>query len=190
MTALNFKIHRRNHSILIITFLLIIYGGIIFYFSHHDLWLRLEQHGFTDNSRDQVRQLVIEAILTRPFLGFGYGSFESVFPLFQTLAISGNFNTPLLWNYAHNSYLELAFELGIPATLGLIYCLLKLVKLCFLGLYCRKRNWIYPAIGLSASSLACLHASVDFSLQIPAVAYTYAMIIGIACAQSFSTQSL
>jgi len=36
--------------------------------------------------------------------------------------------------------------------------------------------------------LIALHAAADFSLQVPAVAATYAMIMGAACAQCWSTR--
>ncbi|MCP4196499.1 MAG: hypothetical protein GY762_05045, partial [Proteobacteria bacterium] len=43
------------------------------------------------------------------------------------------------------------------------------------------------ATGLAATTLVSSHALFDFSLQIPAVAITYAAIMGLAVAQSFSS---
>jgi hypothetical protein len=58
-----------------------------------------------------------------------------------------------------------------------------LVSICWSGL-ARQRQWIFPALGLAASTLVAVHAMMDFSLQIPAVAMCSAAIMGIACAQS------
>ena len=40
---------------------------------------------------------------------------------------------------------------------------------------------------VAASVLVALHALLDFSLQLPAVAVLYACIMGVACAQSYSS---
>ena len=87
----------------------------------------------------------------------------------------------------YNTYLENAFELGLPAASVFFLALLGLVLLCFRGVRLRQRDWVYPATGVAVSVLVGLHATVDFSLQIPAIAFLYATIMGIACAQSFSS---
>jgi len=53
----------------------------------------------------------------------------------------------------------------------------------------RRRDWLYPAIGVAATILVAIHSFVDFSLQIPAVAFVYATIMGVAVAQAFSSSS-
>ena len=64
-----------------------------------------------------------------------------------------------------------------------------LFLICIRGLRQRGRDWIYPATGISATVLVGIHSYFDFSLQMPAVAMTYACILGIACAQSYSSSS-
>jgi len=58
--------------------------------------------------------------------------------------------------------------------------------ICMRGVWVRRRHWIYPALGVAATALVGIHALVDFSLQIPAVAYLYALMMGGAVAQSKS----
>ena len=60
--------------------------------------------------------------------------------------------------------------------------------ICLRGVWVRRRNWLYPALGFGASVLVGAHAFVDFSLQIPAVAYTYALMLSVGVAQSFPTR--
>ncbi|HEU4735612.1 MAG TPA: hypothetical protein VFS48_01115, partial [Solirubrobacterales bacterium] len=44
----------------------------------------------------------------------------------------------------------------------------------------RRSNALYPCLGIAATTLVGLHALLDFSLEIPAIAVTYAAILG-AC---------
>ena len=62
---------------------------------------------------------------------------------------------------------------------------------CLMGVRVRRRNAIYPCIGVAATVLIAVHSTVDFSLQNPAVAATYALLMGAAVAQSWpSAQQL
>ena len=80
------------------------------------------------------------------------------------------------------------FELGWPAALILFACVAWLALICFRGLRSRGRDWVYPTTGLAATALVAMHALVDFSLQIPATAVTYAALMGAAVSQSFSSR--
>lgn len=126
----------------------------------------------------------LTGISDNPYLGYGYGygSYESTFRLYRTKEIRGNYNK------AHNTYLENIFELGIPAASALFLSIFLIALKCLTGVWSRQRNWIYPAIGFSSTVLVAAHSFVDFSLQIPAVAVTYAAILGAGFAQSFSTK--
>lgn len=188
LIALNANKRSRNLHILGLFLAFMVLGGIVFYVSSEGLLARLNVQGLNDASREKVYQLTWTAILTNPWLGFGLGSFEEIFPLYKSLDIVGGTNYPLLWDYAHNTYLETLFELGIPAGLALFYCFFRLAGICVKGLFIRKRDWIYPATGLAATALIAAHACVDFSMQIPAIPYTYVLLMGAACGQSFSTK--
>ncbi|WP_169776431.1 O-antigen ligase, partial [Escherichia coli] len=59
--------------------------------------------------------MVVDAIKTSPWTGIGLGTFQDVFPAYRT----GDLTSRGLWDKAHNSYLENALELGIPAMLAL-----------------------------------------------------------------------
>jgi O-antigen ligase len=90
---------------------------------------------------------------------------------------------------AHNTYLENALELGVPAAAVLVLAVASLGVLCAVGVVRRNRDTIYPCVGLAATALVGVHAMVDFTLQTPAVAATYFMVMGAACAQSWSRPS-
>lgn len=190
LTALNLNARTRNYYAL---WLIVIFAGIgtvVFNLSSDGLLARLDLQGLTDEMRKTVFELTWSAILTNPWLGFGLGSFEEVFPLYKNADYPGSIAHPLVQDYAHNSYLETLFELGIPAGLALFYCFFRLGTICAKGLWIRKKDWIYPATGLSATVLVASHAFVDFSMQIPAIPYTYLLLMGAACGQSFSSKAL
>ena len=48
-----------------------------------------------------------------------------------------------------------------------------------------RRAAFLPCLGVAATVLAGAHGAVDYGIQIPAVAATYAAIMGAACAQAF-----
>jgi O-antigen ligase len=134
------------------------------------------------NLRLLVDQLTIQAIKDYPILGIGLGSFASVFPIYRTAAVLYYFDL------AHNDYLQNVLELGIPAALCLYAALGCLIGLCIHGIRTRLRDAIFPCLGLAATALVGLHATIDFSLQIPAVTAVYLFLLGIAIAQSVSSR--
>jgi O-antigen ligase len=143
---------------------------------------RLDEISLESNIRIAVYENTVEAIRDNPLLGFGYGSFKQGYRLYHHDDIPG------LFHRAHNTYLENIFELGIPAATLLFLSILGVAITLFRGLLYRRRDWLYPAIGLTVTLQVAIHSLVDFSLQIPAVAITYASITGIAAAQSFSSK--
>lgn len=134
-------------------------------------------------TRQALYDAAIEAIGDAPLLGMGYGTYPAVFHLYRT----DNSLLRVRADKAHNTYLENALELGIPATVALNGSILLLALLCARGVRRRRRDIYYPAAGLSASVLVALHSVPDFSLQIPAVAATYSLILAAGCAQSWRT---
>jgi hypothetical protein len=56
------------------------------------------------------------------------------------------------------------------------------------GVRLRRRDAVFPCLGIATTVLVALHATVDFSLQIPAVTYTYCFLLGAAVAQSWPSR--
>ena len=123
-------------------------------------------------------QNCLDLIRERPLTGHGYGTFEQLFHLTRDAGFER------IWHTAHNTYLEHAVELGLPATLALYGGMLLLVGHCARGVLRRRRDRVLPTAAVGASAVVACHALVDFGLQIPAVAITYAAVMGIGCAQA------
>jgi len=134
------------------------------------------------NLRFPVAQRTFEAALDVPWTGFGYGSFDRMFAVYR--------NTDafvwLHWDKAHNTYAELLFELGFPATIGLVVLVLALLVALVINLLGRESRPMISLVALAASVLVFSHAMVDFSLQIQAVALTYWALLGAGFGQSWS----
>jgi hypothetical protein len=75
-------------------------------------------------------------------------------------------------------------ELGWPAAAALYAGLGLLVLRCLQG-----RSTVYPAVLASCSALVAVHSLVDFSLEMPANAATFALLLGLGCAQSLRSRA-
>lgn len=174
-----------GRQVVALSIALLVTGIAIFSLSGDDVAGRLELTESSGGGRTPVYALVIRAIGDSPLLGTGYGSFADVFPLHRDETISGTG----FWRRAHSTYLENTLELGIPAAVALFASIGTCAGYCWVGIRRRRRDRIYPAIGVAATALVAAHSTVDFSLQIPAVAVSYAFLLGLGCAQSFSTRA-
>ncbi len=112
-------------------------------------------------------------IASRPVLGWGFGTFESAFPMVQSEAIE------LRYDHAHNDWVEWTTEGGAVALLA---------AAAFLGLTLRQASGRatdsgfdagFRVAGRAAIAAVAVHALWDFSLRIPAVALTAAVIAGV-----------
>jgi O-antigen ligase len=177
----------RRVSINVLSILFVMFMSLISWFAFQGsidkLVERIDLISIYPDERLTVYRLVTDAISTNPWLGMGYGSFERSFKLYRDQSISSYFDK------AHNTYLENIFELGFLQDLALNLSILVLVSICIRGVWVRRRNWIYPLLGVAVSVLVATHSMLDFSLQIPAISYLYALIMGACVAQSISSRA-
>jgi len=114
-------------------------------------------------SRFLVWQDTLRMIRDFPLFGVGLGNFEWRFPFYQSETLS------LDWNHAHNDYLELAAELGLPVFVLLVFAFAALSADCFRKWWKQKDlvfAWGWGG-SLALTSLA-IHSFFDFNLAIPA----------------------
>jgi O-antigen ligase len=127
--------------------------------------------------RIAVAQLALAAWLERPWLGHGLGTWPA---LFHTVR-DERFPT-VIFDYVHNSWVELLVELGAPAFGALVLALLLVASLCLRA--ARHASDPLPAIGFGAAVLSASHSFVDFAAQIPAVATALALVLGLAAGRA------
>ncbi len=175
---------RRSRKRPLVVFLVLALVAIAFSFtlSGRPVEERFMVQGIELADRALYREHTLAAIEDAPYLGVGLGSFEAVFRFY------GSLGAALRLDKAHNDYLEVALELGIPAALAIALSLTVFTLSCAVGAMRRRRDQVFPCIGLAVITLVATHALFDFSLQIPAVAATFAFVAAIGLAQSWSSR--
>jgi O-antigen ligase len=145
---------------------------------------KIAQQGLGDDNRIAAYKIILGAISDAPFSGFGYGTFADVFPLYRdrSVAVHGK------WVMAHNSYLEVFQDLGVVFGAMLIAALAMLAYQTMKGATTRQSSATVPCVATAVAFLAGVHSLVDFSLQIQAVALTFAALLGAGVAQSVSSR--
>jgi O-antigen ligase len=144
----------------------------------------LVERGVGDTDRLAVYLITLRSILDAPLSGWGYGTFADVFPLYRDRSIS----VQSAWEQAHNTYLEVFQGLGLVFGALLVGCVVLVVLACVKGAVTRRGNATAPRVAASAACLVGVHALVDFSLQIQAVALTFMALLAAGFAQSHSSR--
>jgi O-antigen ligase len=124
----------------------------------------------------------MRSILDDPFLGHGNGTFADVFPMYRDRSVSVYGK----WKQAHDTYLEIFQGLGLVFGLMLLISVLLLVLRCVKRSMTGRENTTVPRVAAAAAVLVGVNALVDFSLQIQAVALTFAAILRAGVAQAES----
>lgn len=177
---------RRGLRTLLVLGLLIGLGGLVLMQSGMLLGNRLgdlrlvEEEGHGD--RLSLYGMALQQIAERPLGGTGLGSFAGVF---LERRDAGFGLTEINQVRVHNSYLEVLMESGLPA--GLLLLSIPAVAF-FLQLRALPQEGVgrvFPAIAAAATLLLAVHSLVDFSLQMPGIAVTYAALLGLGVAQSY-----
>lgn len=151
---------------------------VLFALSGDILEQRLQADAGLDERFD-VFPLVIEGILDRPITGYGLGTFDDVFRLYQ------GENIVKYYDRAHNDYLEIAFTAGIPAAALLVTALFALFFFLIGSLKYGNQYRPFIALGITVMLQLGLHSLVDFSLQKPGVSYMWVAIIAASVAIAY-----
>lgn len=133
-----------------------------------------------EEMRFTIYPVVVSGIMERPWLGHGLGAFHDTFrALLPPQAAAAE------WNLAHDSYLENAYELGLPAAALLYGSLIAIAAVIFRGTRVRRRHRSATVVASAALVGAAFHSAFDFSLQMPATAALFAALLGMGWAQAF-----
>jgi O-antigen ligase len=138
--------------------------------------MRYASTDFEKENRLPVYALVWQAIQDNLWLGHGLANFRDAFPLYRDSSVHG------FYDRAHSDWLEMLFDVGIVASAALYGALLWIVYGCWKVWREHRRGKATAVLALSVVLLAALHSTVDFSLQMPANAWWFAMILGLGYA--------
>ncbi len=129
--------------------------------------------------RGTLYHISMRALAERPLTGHGLGGYGDAFN-------RANLDRPfdVYVDLAHNSYLELAVEGGIPALLLSLVLVGAGIVVCARGVVAQGRGTSLAIGALAAGVMVATHAMLDFSFQMPAVAATFLFLSGAASAQT------
>jgi O-antigen ligase len=144
-----------------------------------DRLTKIATSGVSDDLRLTLWDAAERMIRDAPILGLGLGTFTPAYTLYATSVQA------TIVDKAHNDYLELAAGWGLPAALAWWAMILWVTILCVRGIFVRRRDRVFPLLGVGATLLVGIHSIFDFSLQIPAIAVLYAALLGLGVAQAF-----
>jgi O-antigen ligase len=143
---------------------------------------RIASQGLADDNRLSVYSMSFEAIRQRPLLGTGLGTFGDMFPSFRTGAIW----SWGVWDYAHSTLLEIAFEMGIPVAAATVVSALAaaaiLVRAAVRTPERVSRRMLAGIAGVV--TLVYLHSMFDFSVQIPGFLIVFGILLGCGLARA------
>src|SRR5262249_34838322 len=130
-----------------------------------------------EESRVMIARDATRMILANP-LGIGVDNFQNRFRQYQT------FHPDVLFDHAHNDYLETAAEWGLPAALAfwsfIVFAMVRAVRLFVLVHSPEQRGILLACIGAILAIL--IHSLMDFNLQIPSNATLFLTFVGISLA--------
>ncbi len=146
------------------------------YFGVERVLERVEQTRMATEDRDEIAHYALNLWRDYPVFGSGLGSFHAVIPRYWG-EIPG---AP--YTHAHNDYLQFAGEAGVigAALLGamLLMSLLAALRAQQVRADPLMRGIAFGSImGIIA---LMIHSAVDFSLQIPAIALTFMLVLALA----------
>ena len=119
----------------------------------------------------------LEAVPDFALTGSGLSTYRYVFPIYR------NFGGRRFYSWAHNDYLQLVIELGVP---GLLLLFWIMAVVWHRSARVRKDLHDDPALlhlhagYLVALAAIALHSFTDFSLHLPANAALLSVIMGVA----------
>lgn len=180
---------RRNHTALVAggTVIVLLGALVIFGGGVAERFRVLDERA---EGRAAIHSFTLERIAERPLLGAGLGAFPKLFRAHSDSFLDG-WQGPrrIVFYHAHNSYLEFAAEAGVPALLLLLSGFIVLARHLFRAVRQRREGAAAPLAALAALVTVGVHAMVDFSIQIPANALTFAALLGCGFTRGWSRRT-
>ena len=125
-------------------------------------------------SREQILQTTGHAIADFMPLGSGLGSFVQVYPLYEKPdAVTNEYVV-----HAHNDYVELALELGLPGILLILLFLIWWLE-AVRTVWRRTDGEPFARAASIASAAVLVHSLVDFPLRTAAISAGFAMCLAL-----------
>lgn len=126
----------------------------------------------------------LHALRESPWQGWGLGSFADIYTVLQPPALT------LANDLAHSTPLEILVELGVPGGLVAFALVLLPLAVSLRGALRAPRGLRYLSVAAVAMPVVpILHSFIDFSLQMPAIAFAVSALLAIGWSRAFATQN-
>ena len=176
--------YKKKAQLVVVTTFAVVLASLLWWLGGKELTSRVssiatETHTeLSGGMRLSIDRDAFRMFRNRPILGWGLGTFPTVYPRFRS------FYTNFFVNQAHNDYLQLLSEMGLLGFGTMVWFLVILYRHA-VG---KITNWMSDVSG--AVTLACLlgitgilvHSLLDFNLQVPANAALYYVLCTLAAA--------
>jgi tetratricopeptide (TPR) repeat protein len=132
------------------------------------------------SGRTEAWKMTYDIAQDYPVFGTGLGTFVHISPKYQTISITGGH-----WAQSHNDYLNLMSDTGTAGfAIGVIFLLAWFVYVlrCFYRKNLRTYQKSIAAGCIAGVTAILIHSIADFNLQIPANAFYFATLLGLAVA--------
>ncbi len=116
---------------------------------------------------------ILRAISDHWLTGTGFGTFQDAFSPYRSAECGMNG----IWHMAHSFYLEGAMTMGVLFVPLLLAVVGYLFAIYGAGLRNRRKYRWVSAVGISALITTLAHSTVDFSIQIPGYAVSFAAVV-------------
>jgi hypothetical protein len=182
MVILKTNLHSRTRKLIIVLTSVVMGAILVWSFLNFGQTVTniLERDGLNHHTRLEIYIAVLPMIGDHLALGVGLNNFADIFQQYRP----NNIPSDGIIDKAHNSYLEFAAEMGLPALSILLAVLLQIGHTLYMGVKGRKERYVTPALGLSLWALVGLHSLIDFPLQIPGLAALCIAIITVCASQT------
>ena len=137
---------------------------------------QLPQQWEAEQARPQVWKDSLGAVEDFWLTGSGLGSYRYVTASYRS------FSGRIFYSWAHNDYLQLLLELGIPGFLLLLWIIVAVWRKAYRR---REELAVHPAVSrlhagyCAAAIVVALHSFTDFSLHLPANFAFLSVVLGI-----------
>ena len=146
------------------------------WFGAEEVAQRLLDTRAATESRDEVAQFTLALVQDFPLTGSGGGTWYTVFPHYSGKVLQGDY-----YVHAHNDFLELAGDLGLPVYGILAMFVLLTFKHALEGLR-NSESRFERGLGFTVLMLlvwVLLHSAADFNLHVTANAFTFPILASL-----------
>jgi O-antigen ligase len=135
----------------------------------------LERFASVDNTRARIALDSLRMVPRHPWLGWGAGTFESVYPRFR------GYTSQFAVDHAHNDYLEALVETGVAGLTMITAFVFLFYRTAWKSLATRTWSRTGPRVATLVGCTGLLvHSFADFNMHIPANAATFLVMAAIA----------